>query len=152
MVWEGVERPKCRARQCYLRTLERTKITRMKNLKDASGVRLVEAVIKGVQEVKGKDIVLLDLRSVPNTVSDFFVVCHGDSVTQVEAIARSVGEFAMKLAGEKAWHTEGERNAEWVLMDFVDVVVHIFLRDKRGYYALEDLWGDAASTRYENVA
>lgn len=124
----------------------------MKNLKDASGVRLVEAVIKGVQEVKGKDIVLLDLRSVPNTVSDFFVVCHGDSVTQVEAIARSVGEFTLKLAGEKAWHTEGEGNAEWVLMDFVDVVVHIFLRDKRGYYALEDLWGDAASTRYENVA
>ena len=124
----------------------------MKNLKGASDARLVEAVIKGVQEVKGKDIVLLDLRSVPNTVSDFFVVCHGDSVTQVEAIARSVGEFAMKLAGEKAWHTEGERNAEWVLMDFVDVVVHIFLRDKRGYYALEDLWGDAASTRYENVA
>lgn len=124
----------------------------MKKLQGTSSARLVDAVIQGIQEVKGRDIVHLDLREVPNTVCDHFVVCHGDSNTQVEAICRSVLETTRTLADEKPWHTEGERNAEWVLMDFVDVVVHIFHRDKRGYYALEDLWGDAASTRHENVA
>lgn len=124
----------------------------MKKLPGASADRLMEAVIKGIQEVKGRDIVHLDLREVPNSVCDHFIVCHGDSSTQVEAIARSVQEFARERAGERPWHMEGERNAEWVLMDFVDVVVHVFHRDKRGYYALEDLWGDAARTRYENVA
>jgi ribosome-associated protein len=113
---------------------------------------LVDAVVEGIQEVKGKDIVHLDLREVPNTVSDHFIICHGDSGTQVQAILRSVERFALEKAGEKPWHSEGLNNAEWVLLDFVDVVVHIFLRDKRAYYALEDLWGDAASRRYENVA
>lgn len=124
----------------------------MKQLKGASSARLVEAVIHGIQEVKGRDIVHMDLRNVPNTVCDHFVVCHGDSDTQVEAITRSVLESARKATGEKPWHTEGQRNAEWVLLDFVDVVVHIFHRDKRAHYALEDLWGDAAQQRYENVA
>ena len=125
----------------------------MKKLPGATGAdRLVDALVRGIQEVKGRDIVHLDLREVPNAVCDHFIVCHGDSSTQVDAITRSVEEFALKLAKEKPWHTEGERNSEWVLLDFVNVVVHIFHRDKRGYYALEDLWGDAASTRHENVA
>ena len=123
----------------------------MKNASGASTL-LVEAVVEGIQEVKGKDIVHLDLREVPNTVSDHFIICHGDSGTQVDAILRSVERFALEKAGEKPWHTGGLSNSEWVLLDFVDVVVHIFHKDKRGYYALEDLWGDAASRRYENVA
>lgn len=117
-----------------------------------ASARLVDAVVKGIQEVKGKDIVHLDLRDVPNAVSDHFIICHGESSTQVDAIQRSVEKFAREKADEKPWHTEGTSNSEWVLMDFVDVVVHIFHRDKRSYYALEDLWGDAASRRYENVA
>lgn len=124
----------------------------MKNAQGAAAARLVEAVVEGIQEVKGKDIVHLDLRGVPNTVCDHFIICHGDSSTQVEAIAGSVEKFAREKAGEKPWHVEGQSNAEWVLLDFVDVVVHVFHRDKRGYYALEDLWGDAARTGYENVA
>jgi ribosome-associated protein len=124
----------------------------MKNVKGAMTTRLVDAIIEGIQEVKGKEIVHLDLRSLPNRVCDHFVICHGDSSTQVASIARSVEEFARKEAGEKPWHTEGEGNAEWILMDFVDVVVHIFHRDRRGYYGLEDLWGDAARKQYENVA
>ena len=124
----------------------------MNNARGAGTARLVEAIVEGLQEVKGKDIVHLDLHGVPNTVCDHFVICHGDSATQVEALVRSVQEFALKKAGEKPWHTEGERNAEWVLLDFVDVVVHIFHRDKRAFYALEDLWGDAARKVYENVA
>lgn len=124
----------------------------MKKLPGASADGLVDAIIQGIQEVKGRDIVHLDLREVPNAVCDHFIVCHGDSATQVEAISRSVIEFARKKAKEKPWHTEGERNAEWILMDFVDVVVHIFHRAKREHYGLEHLWADAASQRYDNVA
>jgi ribosome-associated protein len=124
----------------------------MKNAQGDQDTQLLDAIVQGIQEVKGKDIVVLDLNNVPNTVCGYFVVCHGDSATQVESIARSVEEFTRKLAGEKAWHTEGERNAEWILLDYISVVVHIFHRDKRSYYALEDLWGDAARREYENVA
>lgn len=124
----------------------------MKKIKGASHARLVDAIVHGIQEVKGRDIVHLDLRDVPNTVCDHFVICHGDSGTQVSAIMGSVEKFAQEQAGEKPWHTEGEHNGEWILMDFVDVVVHIFHRDKRGHYALEELWGDAARNTYENVA
>jgi ribosome-associated protein len=124
----------------------------MKRSKGDPAARLVNAIIEGIQEVKGKDIVHLDMRDVPNTVCDHFIICHGDSDTQVEAISNSVLKFTTEKANEKPWHREGERNADWVLMDFVDVVVHIFHRDKRGYYALEDLWGDAARTSYDNVA
>lgn len=124
----------------------------MKKTEGDLAARLVNAIVEGIQEVKGKDIVHLDLRDVQNTVCDHFIICHGDSATQVEAINGSVQKFAREKAGEKPWHTEGERNSEWILMDFVDVVVHIFHRDKRSFYALEDLWGDAARTSYENVA
>lgn len=113
---------------------------------------MVDAIVEGIQEVKGKDIVVLDLRGVPNTVCDHFVICHGDSTTQVAAINRSVEEITREKTGEKPWHTEGERNAEWVLMDYVNVAVHIFHRDKRAHYALEELWGDALIKTYENVA
>ena len=123
----------------------------MKNVVSTSAI-LVDAVVKGIQEVKGKDIVHLDLRSVPNTVSDHFIICHGDSATQVDAIQRSVEKFTLELASERPWHMEGNGNSEWVLLDYVDVVVHIFHRDKRAHYALEQLWGDATSRRYDNVA
>lgn len=124
----------------------------MKKNKSAPSARLVDAIISGIQEVKGKDIVHLDLRDIPNTVCDHFVICHGDSNTQVSAIANSVEKVVRELIDEKPWHTEGQNNGEWVLLDYVNVVVHIFHRDKRGYYALEDLWGDAARISYDNVA
>lgn len=114
--------------------------------------RLVEAVIEGIQEVKGKDIVHLDLRNVPHTVSDHFIICHGDSSTQVGAILRSVEKIVMDKTGQKPWHTEGISNGEWLLLDFVDVVVHIFNKEKRAFYALEDLWADGSRKSYENVA
>jgi len=124
----------------------------MKKNKSAPSARLVDAVVSGIQEVKGKDIVHLDLRDVPNTVCDHFVICHGDSSTQVAAIANSVEKMVRDQTDEKPWHTEGQNNGEWVLLDYVNVVVHIFHRDKRGYYALEDLWGDAARISYDNMA
>ena len=112
----------------------------------------MEAVIEGIQEVKGKDIVHLDLRDVPNTVSDHFIICHGDSSTQVGAILRSVEKIVQEKTGQKPRHIEGTNNAEWLLLDFVDVVVHIFNKEKRYYYALEELWADGARKSYENVA
>ncbi len=114
--------------------------------------RSVDAIVQGIQEVKGKDIVHLDLRGVQNMATDHFIICHGDSPTQVEAIARSVERFALEKAGEKPWHAEGKENAGWILLDYVDVVVHIFHREKRQYYALEHLWADAIRNTYENVA
>lgn len=113
---------------------------------------LVDAVISGIQEVKGKDVVHLDLRGVPNTVCDHFIICHGDSDTQVEAIAGSVEKFTREQAGERPWHSEGEGTRGWLLMDYVDVVVHIFHKNKREYYGLEQLWSDAIRNNYENVA
>lgn len=115
-------------------------------------VLLTEAIVLGIQEVKGRDIVTLDLRNVPNSMTEHFVICHGDSNTQVEAIAQSVDKFARARMKEKPWHVEGERNAEWILMDYVNVVVHIFHKNKRAFYELEELWADAARRTYPNVA
>ena len=117
-----------------------------------ASARLLDAIIHGIQDVKGKAIVHLDLRHVPNTPCDHFIICHGDSDTQVEAIANSTWRAAQERAGEKPWHTEGERNAEWILLDYVNVVVHIFHRDKRAYYAIEDLWADAIRRDLPQVA
>ncbi|MEZ4757061.1 MAG: ribosome silencing factor [Flavobacteriales bacterium] len=124
----------------------------MKNAKGTNAARLVDAVVKGIQEVKGKDIVHLDLRGVPNSVAEHFVICHGDSSTQVDAIYGSVEKVVREELNERPWHAEGQGNREWILLDYVNVVVHIFLRDKRAHYALEDLWGDAARRTYDNVA
>ena len=113
---------------------------------------LVAAVVQGMQEVKAKEIVQLDLRELNHTVCDHFVICHGDSSTQVEAIARSVEKFTIQQVHEKPWHTEGKENAGWVLLDYVDVVVHIFRHDMRDFYGLDQLWADALRNTYENVA
>ncbi len=104
---------------------------------------LAMAAAKGLQEKKGVDIVVMDLRNLDVRMADFFVVCHGTSDKHVEALSGSVEEEVRKLTGEKPWHVEGLAKSEWVLMDYVNVVVHIFLGDKREYYGLEDLWGDA---------
>lgn len=136
-----------------LLTFDTAKLDRMKKAQGKPRAnQLVETIVQGIQEVKGKDIVHLDLREVPNTAADHFIICHGDSPTQVDAIARSVERFTSERAREKPWHTEGKENAGWVLLDYVDVVVHIFHREKRSYYALEHLWADAIRKTYENVA
>ena len=117
-----------------------------------NSAQLVDVVVKGIQEVKGKDIVHLDMRSVPNSVAEHFVICNGGSDRQVEAIYNSVEKFTKEHMEEKPWNVEGKENADWILMDFVDVVVHIFTPDRRSFYGLEDLWGDAKRVTFENVA
>jgi ribosome-associated protein len=104
---------------------------------------LAELVVHGMQEKKAVDIAVIDLRSLNNAVADYFVICSASSDTQLDAIARSVEDEVHKVTGQWPWQSEGRTNREWVLLDYVDVVVHVFLRDKRTFYALEELWGDA---------
>ena len=106
---------------------------------------LCNVVVKGMEEKKAEDIVVMDLRKVKGSVSDFFVICSGNSDTQIEAIAKSIEEEVEKNK-ERAWRKEGFTNREWILIDYVNVVAHVFRKDKRHYYGLEDLWGDAVIT------
>lgn len=104
---------------------------------------LTEAVIRGLQDRKAKDIKLMDLRGISGAVSDFFIVCHGESSTQVEGLARNVEHEVEKETGEIPAHIEGTKNAQWVLIDYISVVVHIFQPEQRSYYGIERLWADA---------
>ncbi len=110
--------------------------------KDDSDI-LAALVVKGMKEKKASDISLINLKTVKNAVSNYFVICSASSDSQLDAIARSVEEEVAKAIGENPWQTEGRQNREWVLLDYVSVVAHVFLRDKREFYALEELWGDA---------
>lgn len=105
--------------------------------------KLVDAIVHGMQEVKGKDIVVLHLEKIPNAICRKFVICHGDSDVQVEALANAVEKSTAEQSGEKPLHREGVTNAEWVILDYFDVVVHIFRRETRAFYDLEKLWADA---------
>jgi ribosome-associated protein len=104
---------------------------------------LKEEIIKGIQEKKGLDITCLNLAKIKSTVCDYFVVCHGTSNTHVNAIAESIEEQVSKHTGLKPRRKEGYANAEWILLDYLDVVVHVFQEHVREYYNLEDLWADA---------
>ena len=110
-------------------------------------IQLVEEIILGIENVKGENIHKMDLRELDNTPCDFFIVCSGNSNTQVSAIVSSVQKTVSKALHEKPFHTEGLDNAEWVLIDYVSVVVHVFQNQIRNYYNIEELWGDAKSTQ-----
>jgi ribosome-associated protein len=111
---------------------------------------LLANIIKGIEEVKGNDITILDLRALENTVCDYFVICNGNSNTQVNAIVNSVQKVVSKELKDKPWHVEGADVADWVLMDYVHIVVHVFQKHIREYYDIESLWGDAKITTIEN--
>ena len=108
---------------------------------------LISKIISGVEDVKGIDVSLLDLRDIENTVSSYFIVCSGSSNTHVNAIVRSVQKTVSKGLREKPFHTEGLENSEWVLIDYVNIVVHVFQKHIREYYNIEELWGDAKTTQ-----
>ena len=118
--------------------------------KNTNNDDLLALIIKGIEDVKGNDINILDLREIENTVCDYFVICNGNSNTQVNAIVGSVQKVVSKELKEKPWHVEGEQNGEWVLMDYVSIVVHVFQKHIREYYNIESLWGDAKITTIEN--
>lgn len=107
---------------------------------------LSKLIVKGMEEKKASDIVVMDLRGIKNSFTDFFVICSGNSDTQIEAISDSIEEFTLKLR-EKPWRSEGKDNKQWILIDYINVVAHVFLKEKRDFYGLEELWGDAKFTR-----
>ena len=112
---------------------------------------LITTIIKGIEEVKGSEIQLFDLREIENTVTDYFIICTGNSNTQVSAISNSVQKIVSKEIKDKPWHIEGEGNAEWILMDYVNVLVHIFQKPIREFYDIESLWGDAKITEIKTT-
>ncbi|MEQ8217542.1 MAG: ribosome silencing factor [Arenibacter sp.] len=116
----------------------------------SSADELIALILSGIEEVKGHDINLLDLRDIENTVCDYFIICNGTSNTHVNAIVGSIQKTVSKAIQDKPWHVEGSDNAEWVLMDYVNVVVHVFQKQVRQYYDIEGLWGDAKVTSVES--
>ena len=113
--------------------------------------QLVQVITEGIQEKKGSDIVIADLTKMEGTICKYFIICQGNSPTQVEAITESIGNMARERLKEKPAHVVGLENAQWVAMDYTDVLVHIFLPDVREYYDLEHLWEDAKLTRIPNL-
>ncbi|GLB50885.1 ribosome silencing factor [Neptunitalea lumnitzerae] len=108
--------------------------------------QLVTLILKGIEDAKGQNIDILDLRELENTVCDYFIICDGTSNTHVNALVNSVQKVVSKEISEKPWHVEGTENAEWVLVDYVNIVVHVFQKHIREYYDIEGLWGDAKVT------
>lgn len=113
--------------------------------------KLVEAIVKGIQEKKGQNITIADLSGIDGSIANYFVICEGNSTSQVEAIADSVSETARVDAGEKPVRVIGLPQAYWVAMDYVDVLVHVFIPEAREYYNLENLWQDADITKVPNI-
>lgn len=111
---------------------------------------LLDAVVEGMKERKAKNIMILNLQGIENRVTDYFVICDADSNTHVNSIADSVEEMVEKLTKEKAYHSEGNQNGEWVLIDYINIVAHVFLRETREHYNIEGLWGDAEMTLINN--
>lgn len=114
----------------------------MKKRSDGAEV-LVNSVIKGIFEKKGQNVLKLDLQKLENRITDYFIICHANSVTQVDSISYSVEDTVRKETGEKPLHREGLENCFWVLIDYGNVVVHVFLEEYRNFYSLESLWADA---------
>ncbi len=113
--------------------------------------RLVEAIIKAIQEKKGHNIVVADMSSIEGAIAKYFIICEGNSPTQVEAVAGEISDYCREHVGEKPAHCVGLENAIWVAIDFVDVMVHVFVPDARAFYDLEHLWNDAVMTRVPDI-
>ncbi len=114
-----------------------------KIVKETETEQLIDAIVEGIQRKKGIDIVKIDLTKINHSECKYFIICHGNSNTQVDAIAHSVEDTVIELIDEKAWHTDGYRNSLWILLDYADIMVHVFQRDSRQFYDLENLWADA---------
>lgn len=122
----------------------------IKKTEHTSSEKLAETVIFGILEKKGLEIVKIDFLKIPNAICKYFIVCHGSSTSQVSAIADSIEEQAFKQLGEKPAFAEGRENKEWILIDFVDVVVHVFQESTRRFYNIEGLWADAKIETIKN--
>ncbi|MEY4573742.1 MAG: ribosome silencing factor [Bacteroidota bacterium] len=122
-----------------------------KTKKQSESEKLCNAIIEGMQDNKAKDIVVLDLREIESAVCDFFVICSGESSTQVDGISDAITRFTRKSLKQKPWHIEGKTKSEWVLLDYIDVVAHVFYKETRTFFDLEDLWSDAIRKDVPNL-
>lgn len=127
------------------------KNTVKKALKPVSDQTLNDLIIDAIQDIKGKNIVKLDLRALDDAPADYFIICEGDSSTQVKAISENVGKKVKEKLGVQPAHTEGMDGSKWVLVDYFDTVVHVFYPETRSFYEIEELWGDAGITYYDNL-
>ncbi len=109
--------------------------------------KTLEAIIEGIQRIKGKNIALIDLNTIHHTECGYFIICHGTSTTQVDAIAHSVEDTVKEITEENPWHRDGYRNSIWILLDYGDIMVHVFQEEAREFYNLEGLWADAKITK-----
>ncbi|MDD2381810.1 MAG: ribosome silencing factor [Mariniphaga sp.] len=112
--------------------------------------KLKASILEGIKKIKGNDIRIIDLNTIHHTECGYFIICHGNSTTQVSSIAQSVEKTVKEETGENAWHTEGYQNSIWVLLDFGEIVVHVFQESSRAYYNLEGLWADAKITNIDS--
>lgn len=110
-----------------------------------------DLIIDAIQDIKGKNIIKLDLRKLDESPTDFFIICEGDSTTQIRAIAENLHKRMREELGTRPYHVEGIQGSKWVLVDFFNTVVHIFYPETRAFYDLERLWSDADKTTYENL-
>lgn len=110
---------------------------------NSESTELCEAIVEGMKENKANDIVVLDLRHLESAVCDYFVLCSGDSTTHVDGISNAVTRYVRKSIKEKPWHIEGKTNSDWILLDYINVVGHIFYKEARSFYDIEELWSDA---------
>ena len=113
--------------------------------------QLIQQITEGIQDKKGKNIVIADLTQIDDTICNYFIICQGNSPSQVTAIVESVKDFARKGSNIKPFAIDGLRNAEWVAMDYADILVHVFLPETRNFYNLEHLWADAQLTRIPGI-
>ncbi len=124
------------------RTINRTYMQK----RQVTAKEVIEQIIEGVQEKKGKEIVVVDMLELGNSICDYFVICQGNSPAQVSAITDSIADMVREKCGKKPYAIDGLRNAQWVAMDYGDILVHIFLPDVRKFYDIEHLWADAKLT------
>ncbi|MBW8358626.1 MAG: ribosome silencing factor [Weeksellaceae bacterium] len=110
---------------------------------------LIDKIVDAIQDTKGEEIMIFDLSKIENSVAETFIICSGNSNTQVSAIAGNIEKKVRNELQERPWHVEGSENAMWVLVDYVSVVVHVFQKQVREYYDIEELWGDAQITKIE---
>ena len=121
-----------------------------KRKKGIDAAKLSQVIVHGMLEKKASNIVVMDLRMLKNSIADFFVICSGSSDKQLDAIAESIDKEVFEALQENPWHIEGKNNKEWMLLDYITVVAHIFQSERRSFYTLEKLWGDAKVTQIEN--
>ena len=124
---------------------------RVKGIKSDNSTALNDYIVELIQDKKGKSIKSLNLKAIPEAITDYFIVCHGDSTTQVKAIINNIEKKVKEELGQSPHHIEGVAQSEWAIIDYTDVVVHVFLKEKREYYQLEELWSDAVFTEYKDI-